>query len=198
MTAFTRNERDVQFSASGVGAARGNFSPRRPRRSVRRSLFGPVDHDELQRDIEEKLREVSENDHHRWNFNFASGTPLLGDYEWEGAAVEATPVFYQVAVRVRKQRANSQQVKPHTQSPNRENCARSDAAKPRAVSCEGTRTGGKPGCPRMKQARAQFTTSPCCVTGFPVKRRKKLGPKSVSEKPLSSLSSEQTPRTRLR
>ncbi|KAM9496917.1 cyclin-dependent kinase inhibitor 1B [Clarias gariepinus] len=187
----------VQVSLSSIGPARGNFSPQRPRRSVCRSLFGPVDHDELHRDIEAKLREISEKDEQRWNFNFASGTPLLGDYEWEGAAVEATPVFYQEAVQVGKKRAVALQVQPYTEAPNRENCAQSDAAKTGAVSREDTRTGRKAGCTRTRKARARVTKSPCRITDFYVKRRK-LGPESVSQKAFSSLSSEQTPRKRLR
>ncbi|KAI5100252.1 cyclin-dependent kinase inhibitor 1C-like [Silurus meridionalis] len=79
-------------------------NPPRRRSNVRRSLFGAVDHDELQREVDSKLREISERDRRRWNFDFASGTPLDGDYEWEGAAAERTPVFYQESLQVGKKR----------------------------------------------------------------------------------------------
>ncbi|KAF5884446.1 cyclin-dependent kinase inhibitor 1C-like, partial [Clarias magur] len=133
------------------GAARRDFSPQRPRRIVRRSLFGPVDHDELDRDIEAKLREISGKDE-QWNFNFASGTPLLGDYEWEGAAVEATPAFYQEAVKAAKKRPDALQVQPHTEAPNRD------------ARTEDTRTGRKAGFTKTRKARARVTTSPCRIT----------------------------------
>ncbi|KAM9496560.1 uncharacterized protein Hap1MRO34_000235 [Clarias gariepinus] len=166
------------------GAARGNFSPQRPRRIVRRSLFGPVDHGELDRDIEAKLREISGKEEQAWNFNFASGTPLFGDYEWEGAAAEATPAFYQESVKAGKKRPDAVQVQPHTEAPNRN------------ARTEGTRTGRKAGCTKTRKARARVSTSPCRITDFLVKR-KKPGPERVSQKALSSLSSEETPRTRL-
>ncbi|XP_037553616.1 cyclin-dependent kinase inhibitor 1B [Nematolebias whitei] len=51
--------------------------------SVCRSLFGPVDHDQLRVDLELNLQEIAEQDSRRWNFNFQSGTPLRGSFEWE-------------------------------------------------------------------------------------------------------------------
>lgn len=151
-----------QLSISSVGAARGPFFPQRACRSVCRSLFGAVDHEELNRDIEAKLREISERDQKRWNFNFVAGTPLLGDYEWEGTAAETTPAFYQESVQVGKRRAVAPQVKPHTEAPNRENCARKDAASG-AVSPESASTGTQ-SCTRRK-TRARFTTTTSLITG---------------------------------
>ncbi|KAK3557732.1 hypothetical protein QTP86_000317 [Hemibagrus guttatus] len=181
----------VQLSISGLGASRGS-APQHVRRSVCRSLFGPVDHDELNRDVEAKLREISERDQKRWNFNFVSDTPLLGDYEWEGAAVEATPAFYQESVQVGKRRAVGLQVKPHVEAPNRENSGRDDAASG-TVSPEWTSTGKR----RKTSTRATKTTH---ITDFYVKRRKRGDLKRRERVPqkLNSLSNEQTPRKRLR
>lgn len=53
------------------------------RESVRRSLFGPVDHDQLRRDLALQLREMAERDSRRWNFNFQAETPLSGRFQWE-------------------------------------------------------------------------------------------------------------------
>ncbi|XP_040056736.2 cyclin dependent kinase inhibitor 1Ca [Gasterosteus aculeatus] len=53
------------------------------RESVRRSLFGPVDHDQLRRDLALQLREMAERDTRRWNFNFQAETPLSGRFQWE-------------------------------------------------------------------------------------------------------------------
>ncbi|KAI3376907.1 hypothetical protein L3Q82_000154 [Scortum barcoo] len=54
-----------------------------PRESVRRSLFGPVDHDQLRRDLKQRLREITEEDSRRWNFDFQTETPLPGRFQWE-------------------------------------------------------------------------------------------------------------------
>ncbi len=59
-----------------------------------RNLFGPVDHDELSRELSSKLREISERDQLRWNFNFSKGQPLDGDLKWEESRAEDCPQFY--------------------------------------------------------------------------------------------------------
>ncbi|KAF0040581.1 hypothetical protein F2P81_006479 [Scophthalmus maximus] len=69
------------------------------RTSVCRSLFGPVDHDELSQEMKAKMQEISERDQQRWNFNFAANTPLDGDYEWQEVPVDKTPAFYQDSVQ---------------------------------------------------------------------------------------------------
>lgn len=155
----------VQLSVSNVEIPRGSF-PQRARRSVCRSLFGPVDHDELNRDVEAKLREISERDQKRWNFNFVSGTPLHGEYEWEGAAVEATPAFYQETVQVGKRRAAvGPQVKPNTEAPNGENSVWDEDARA-AVFNDRTSTG-TPSCTSCTRRKTStlFTTSTSRVTG---------------------------------
>ncbi|XP_051976198.1 LOW QUALITY PROTEIN: uncharacterized protein cdkn1cb [Xyrauchen texanus] len=64
------------------------------RTSTCRNLFGPVDHDELKRELRSKLREMSERDQLRWNFNFSDGQPLDGDLKWEGSPSEDCPALY--------------------------------------------------------------------------------------------------------
>ncbi|XP_061558670.1 cyclin dependent kinase inhibitor 1Ca [Phycodurus eques] len=51
--------------------------------SVCRCLFGPVDHEQLRRDLQLSLREMSLEDSHSWNFNFHADTPLPGRFAWE-------------------------------------------------------------------------------------------------------------------
>lgn len=77
--------------------ARRTF-PLHRRTSVCRNLFGPVDHEELSRDMKAKMREISERDQQRWNFDFNTDTPLDGDYQWEEVEVERTPAFYRDSV----------------------------------------------------------------------------------------------------
>ncbi|XP_068595638.1 cyclin-dependent kinase inhibitor 1C-like [Brachionichthys hirsutus] len=86
---------NVQLLSSALErlVARRTF-PLQRRTGVCRNLFGPVDHDELSRETKAKLREISESDQQRWNFNFEANTPLVGNYAWEEASVDATPAFY--------------------------------------------------------------------------------------------------------
>lgn len=50
---------------------------------ARRALFGPVDHVQTQRFVEEELAKQATNDRERWNFDFVHGLPLSkGIYEW--------------------------------------------------------------------------------------------------------------------
>lgn len=56
-----------------------------------RNLFGPVDHEQLQRDFEEKIRQQLEEAQQRWNFNFETETPLEGPFQWERIRVAEQP-----------------------------------------------------------------------------------------------------------
>uniref|UniRef100_A0A8C8BAP1 Cyclin dependent kinase inhibitor 1A n=1 Tax=Otus sunia TaxID=257818 RepID=A0A8C8BAP1_9STRI len=48
-----------------------------------RSLFGPVDHHELQNEFEGMLKQHLEEARQRWNFDFETETPLEGQFKWE-------------------------------------------------------------------------------------------------------------------
>lgn len=103
---------NVQLSSSALErlVARRTF-PLHRRTSVCRNLFGPVDHDELNQEMKAKLREISERDQQRWNFNFETNTPLDGDYKWEEVPVDKTPVFYQDSVQNDRTRVPATPVK---------------------------------------------------------------------------------------
>lgn len=105
----------VQLSSSALErlVARRTF-PLHKRTSVCRNLFGPVDHDELSQDMKAKMREISEHDQQRWNFDFEADTPLDGDYKWEEVPVESTPAFYQESVQTDRTRVT---VSPAKQTP---------------------------------------------------------------------------------
>ncbi|RMC00177.1 hypothetical protein DUI87_22779 [Hirundo rustica rustica] len=66
------------------------------RSPVCRSLFGPVDHEELGRELRERLREMGEDDQRRWDYNFQTDTPLPGPgrLRWEEVEAGAVPAFY--------------------------------------------------------------------------------------------------------
>ncbi|XP_034542026.1 cyclin-dependent kinase inhibitor 1Bb [Notolabrus celidotus] len=66
-----------------------------PQPSLCRNLFGPVDHQELKRDLKRHLREMEEADSARWGFDFANHTPLAnGRFEWELVDCKDVPSFY--------------------------------------------------------------------------------------------------------
>ncbi|XP_051977728.1 cyclin-dependent kinase inhibitor 1-like isoform X2 [Xyrauchen texanus] len=63
--------------------------------STRRSLFGPVDHEQLQAEYRDALRKDLEDATRRWSFDFISEKPLEGgDFQWEGVSRVRVPVLY--------------------------------------------------------------------------------------------------------
>lgn len=62
---------------------------------VRRNLFGPVDHMQLQQDFERLLCMSVEAANKRWNFDFQREKPGNGsDVEWEELSCRDVPSFY--------------------------------------------------------------------------------------------------------
>uniref|UniRef100_A0A3Q0SQ91 Cyclin-dependent kinase inhibitor domain-containing protein n=1 Tax=Amphilophus citrinellus TaxID=61819 RepID=A0A3Q0SQ91_AMPCI len=80
--------------------------------SVCRSLFGPVDHGQLHLDFKLKLKEITEQDSRRWNFNFESETPLPGRFQWEEVSVDCTAAFYQEPAQLKDAVAGSSGDRP--------------------------------------------------------------------------------------
>uniref|UniRef100_A0A8C9ZPA8 Cyclin-dependent kinase inhibitor 1-like n=1 Tax=Sander lucioperca TaxID=283035 RepID=A0A8C9ZPA8_SANLU len=77
------------------------MNPIRRRESVCRSLFGPVDHEQLRRDLTLKLKEISEQDSRRWNFNFHTETPLCGRFQWEEIPADCAAAIYQESAQLK-------------------------------------------------------------------------------------------------
>jgi len=50
---------------------------------VRRALFGPTDPEENIRFVRQELKKHKEIQSNRWNFDFESGRPLKGRFEWD-------------------------------------------------------------------------------------------------------------------
>uniref|UniRef100_A0ACB8G3C7 Uncharacterized protein n=1 Tax=Sphaerodactylus townsendi TaxID=933632 RepID=A0ACB8G3C7_9SAUR len=82
-------------------AARRTF-PLHARTGVCRNLFGPVDHDELNRELQSKLREICEDDQRRWDYNFQTEAPLAGPgrLQWEEVEGDSVPAFYRETLQV--------------------------------------------------------------------------------------------------
>lgn len=73
----------------GIEALRLKVGP------VRRNLFGPVDHHQLQQDFEKLLCMSVEVANKRWNFDFKSEMPGQGSsIEWEELRCQDVPAFY--------------------------------------------------------------------------------------------------------
>lgn len=73
----------------GIGALNMKVGP------VRRNLFGPVDHNQLQQDFERLLRMSVEVANKRWNFDFQNEKPGSGSsVEWEELRCQDVPAFY--------------------------------------------------------------------------------------------------------
>ncbi|XP_068598804.1 cyclin-dependent kinase inhibitor 1 isoform X2 [Brachionichthys hirsutus] len=65
------------------------------RRPARRSLFGPVDQEELEQEYQAALQEDLEGASSRWGFDFKSDTPLgSSDFQWEGIPCNKMPLLY--------------------------------------------------------------------------------------------------------
>jgi len=75
---------DVSHMSTGI----------RPSKKACRSLFGPVDHDELRETLRKEREALEEADTTRWNFNFGKEIPLDGRWQWERINIltSATPL----------------------------------------------------------------------------------------------------------
>ncbi|KAL6464186.1 hypothetical protein MHYP_G00265030 [Metynnis hypsauchen] len=66
---------------------------------ARRSLFGPVDREQLQAEYRDALRKDVEDASRRWGFDFVSEKPLQGgDFQWEGVPGARVPALYRSCI----------------------------------------------------------------------------------------------------
>ncbi|XP_053923996.1 cyclin-dependent kinase inhibitor 1C [Cuculus canorus] len=164
------------------------------RSPVCRSLFGPVDHEELGRELRNRLREMGEDEQRRWDYNFHTDTPLPGPgrLRWEAVDSGAVPAFYRETLQVGQHRVPLHRAPP---SP----------PPPPAAAAKGP--GGRlsrenraaPRCPRLRRRGPTVR-----ITDFFARRKRPAEPKAVAERPAgcspppAAVSAEQTPRKLLR
>uniref|UniRef100_A0A8C3QGN6 Cyclin-dependent kinase inhibitor 1C n=1 Tax=Cyanoderma ruficeps TaxID=181631 RepID=A0A8C3QGN6_9PASS len=158
------------------------------RSPVCRSLFGPVDHEELGRELRERLREMGEDDQRRWDYNFQTDTPLPGPgrLRWEEVEAGAVPAFYRETLQVGRCRVPLLRAPPSPPPP------------PAA--------GKGPGGRLSRENR--WLTDPSFLSvphpDFFARRKRPAEPKAAAERPAgcppspAAVPAEQTPRKRLR
>lgn len=74
---------------------------------VCRSLFGPVNHEQLRRDLKLRLKEIVDQDRLRWNFDFQSETPMSGRFQWERVPTACAAALYHDSTPLREVCASS-------------------------------------------------------------------------------------------
>ncbi|XP_036432498.1 cyclin-dependent kinase inhibitor 1B [Colossoma macropomum] len=219
---FSSSSRSVLGTLASSSSSRSSPLIRRdtppPHARVCRSLFGPVDHEELNREMKEKLREIAERDQRRWNFNFGTGVPLLGEYEWEETPGETSPAFYQECVRVgkrsRAERASQTPAKrPREEEEDSDSNRREsesfrelradlpERTAPEKKSSGSSSPSGRLTCRGVLRKRPSSALNATLITDFYVKRRNSGGAtrcESISRKSLPPAAEEQTPRKRIR
>ncbi|KAM8877042.1 cyclin dependent kinase inhibitor 1Ca [Synchiropus picturatus] len=94
----------------------------RHKESVRRSLFGPVDHDKLRQDLKQRLKEISEQDNQRWNFDFQTETPLPGRFQWVEIQGDSAADFHQQSSQT-DEAAETEILISCEETTNQENCS---------------------------------------------------------------------------
>lgn len=215
---------NVQLSCSLERLVARRTFPLQKRTSVCRNLFGPVDHDELHREMKTKLREISERDQERWNFNFEANSPLDGVYEWEQVSGAEAPAFYQDSVQSGRTRVPATPVKRSPaeepvlpETPQRDVMERLSAPEAPSSPCATCTTdlnqenrkdkmnSGRPhrAAAGVKRRRTDTTDTSTRITDFFVKR-KRLADRKVSDMSSCHLSTkspipvEQTPKKRIR
>ncbi|XP_051975573.1 cyclin-dependent kinase inhibitor 1B-like [Xyrauchen texanus] len=71
-----------------------------PKPSACRNLFGPVDHEELKKDLQRHLKAMEDAAAEEWNFDISTHTPRAnGRYQWEALDIRSVPGFYSQSER---------------------------------------------------------------------------------------------------
>uniref|UniRef100_A0A665WJY2 Cyclin-dependent kinase inhibitor domain-containing protein n=1 Tax=Echeneis naucrates TaxID=173247 RepID=A0A665WJY2_ECHNA len=100
---------------------RGRMNSGRRTQPACRSLFGPVDHEQLRKELRQRLREMEEQDSRRWNFDFHTNTPLSGRFEWEETAADRGSSG---GTREEEEEDNGTSHRQAGAGPDQENCSR--------------------------------------------------------------------------
>ncbi|KAM9298803.1 uncharacterized protein PAF06_015791 [Gastrophryne carolinensis] len=183
-----------------------------PGRSVCRSLFGPVDHDELRSELKRQLKEIQASDCQRWNFDFEAGTPLKGTFCWEPLESKEMPSFYResrlcpvpATTPVPKQQPQQQQQSPLSSrlAPDTREEAPAGSVNPKCSKENADKTVRR--CPGVK-GQSKSTTqlrkreiSTAITDFFPKRKRLQITKTDTCKLVNSFCTLEQTPRKKIR
>ena len=104
----------------------------RPSKAACRCLFGPVDHEELQRDLRREKESIHEMDDDNWNFDFRNVKPRPGRWQWSAVGEDDTsiPQAYELPGLSGKRKRESDEDSDHysAKSPKLDLCSRPDDA----------------------------------------------------------------------
>ena len=64
------------------------------RETIRKELFGPTNHDENRKLLQQELNQISNQDMVKWNFNFKDDKPIEGRFDWEEISTRKVPSAY--------------------------------------------------------------------------------------------------------
>ncbi|XP_019948009.1 cyclin-dependent kinase inhibitor 1D isoform X2 [Paralichthys olivaceus] len=91
----TSTNGSLMASDSALSCLRGIEALKMKSGPVRRNLFGPVDHQQLQQDFQRLLCTSVEVANKRWNFDFQADMPGEdSNIEWEELKCQDVPAFY--------------------------------------------------------------------------------------------------------
>ncbi|XP_040183527.1 cyclin-dependent kinase inhibitor 1B-like [Rana temporaria] len=182
-------------------------------RGVCRSLFGPIDHDELRSELKRQLKEIQASDCQRWNFDFEAGAPLKGTLCWEPLESKEMPLFYResrmcpasttpasrqqqqtpLCARLAGTRVDIKEDAPTEAVSTRENPKRAKENADKAVKrCQGVKG------PSKVSTQLRKRESCLVITDFFPKRKRQVT-KINSQKAVNTICTlEQTPRKKIR
>jgi len=165
---------------------------------VKRALFGPTDHEENLRFVKNELKKARSEASSRWNFDFDTGKPLCGTYDWEEVK---SPTASRSVINTEKHSSVSPlpiaTPSPATVPPLPDS---SEAAKENRVSDDGSLLSSEPSVHRddLKTPPSQSSTQTSqenskttCITGTRSKERT-----SAHEKKLTDVYPSRKPRSK--
>ena len=132
-----------------------------PSRRACRSLFGPVDHDEVKKTLAREMDVLDTRQKLKWNFDFKNEVPLAGKFHWEKITSDDTrvPVAYSVMLH---------HLEPKEDSSDEEDVP--TRAKPVVVDEPTTPSTSLPDTPSQQQQLENETTPP---SQKPISRKRK-------------------------
>ncbi|XP_060634094.1 cyclin-dependent kinase inhibitor 1B [Anolis sagrei] len=162
-----------------------------PKPSACRSLFGPVDHAELARELRRHRRQAEEAAQARWEFDFLREQPLRGPeprFEWRALRKDALPDFYSRPPRLAR--------RPAASPPRRHHCKGLSAHNQEEEEEEEEEEDGVPEAARAEEgqgppsSRKRPVSDDSCLPN----KRANMTEEAISEGSPSASSVEQTPK----